>query len=141
MAMTIDTPSFIGSLTELSEKVAHSLMFSGSSVMQPDVLNIIKTEVEYYKGYTDLEAHKDLTVQPVNDPLQLTDSEWSVIQPVVIAACKLLQAERVEASGSIGAERFGLDAGTAQQLYDTARQELPNNAFVSAPYSLNFDED
>lgn len=133
-------PQYIGTLDELAIQVGTTLLSAGSSVLPHDVLQIIKTETLFYMGYCDLDAHVGVTLPLVTDDLRLNASEWAVIQPVVIAGCKLLQAERMEASGSIGAERFGLDVGTAQQLYDTARLELPNNAFVQPPYSLNFDE-
>lgn len=132
--------SFIGTLSELADTLANKLMLSGMSLMPLDVLTAIKTETSFYMGYADLDAHVNAVPAVVHDELQLTYSEWAVIEPVVRANCDLVQAYRVEASRSIGAESFGLSVSEAQQNYMLVRDNFAKNAFVSPPYSLNFDE-
>lgn len=128
--------SIAGTVALLAENVYESLLIKGYSLALDEVEQIIINECRYYSGWAMFEAQK-IAITPIDCGLNLHAYEWAIIEPVVKAMCDDVQANRVEAIGSLGAERFGLSASETNQIYNQRRDELPKLAFVAEPYSID----
>ena len=60
------------------------------------------------------------------------------MEPVIRAHCDFIQSQRVEGTGSLGGERFGLSVSEAKQAYADAKLEMKKEAFVESPFTLDF---
>lgn len=127
-----------GTIASLAESVYEALLMKGYSLVPEEVEKIITDECRYYSGWAMLEAQK-MKQTNIDCSLSLHAYEWALIEPVVMASCDEMQANRVEATGSLGTERFGLSVGEAKQIYNQRRDELPKMAFVAEPYSIDLN--
>lgn len=130
-------PITVGTLTELSDRLYLELAQSGYALMPEDIQAVMIEAASMYAAWAtfNIQETQD-TAQPLDGSLPLDASEWFIMQPLVRSHCDLLQARRMEGAGSLGGERFGLSVGEAQQIYDLAREALPKDATVIAPYSI-----
>lgn len=126
-----------GTIADISGRLHLELQMSGYSLLLDDVRDVISTQTLFYAGWATLEAQNRSTVPiALDDSLTLDAYEWGILEPLCRAHCDLLQARRMEGSGSLGGERFGLSISEATQIYDQQRADLPQNALVIEPYSL-----
>jgi hypothetical protein len=72
----------------------------------------------------DYFAQSKGTATQLNKDYVLSLSEWGLIEPVIRAHCELIQAQRVEGTGSLGGERFGLSVSEATANYKEAKEDL-----------------
>jgi len=127
-----------GTIEKLAQILFEELQMSGYSILIDDVQAAIVCQTRYYAGWAALEVQYSATAAMNLDiSLPIAAYEWSFIEPVVRAHCALLQAQRVEGSSSLGGERFGLTESEARTLYNEAREKLPKDAFVAAPFSID----
>lgn len=125
----------IGTVEQIAGVKYEKLLFAGASLTQEDIESIIIAEVTWYVGWADLSAQNDGTVT-LDKTTQLEAFEWTLLEPCVLTACDLLQAQRVEAAQSSGSVNFGIDSSTALQNYIAAREALPRLAFNCMPFSI-----
>ena len=127
-----------GSVTELSKLVENLLSLSGYSLGEDDIKTVILAECKHYSGWAVFEAHKTGVIE-INDALILESYEWSILEPAINAHIDLLQAQRMEAIRSLGAQEFGISVSEARQIYREERDAMPKMAFVEEPYSLELE--
>lgn len=129
-----------GTIAELSDALFNEYGLSGYSITPDDILTALIADFKLYAGWaTTYTQAKGLTT--VIDGTQVVEiGEWAILDPLIRAHCELIQANRMEATGSLGGERFGLTVSEASQQYTQAKLEAEKNAFVEEPFFLSFGE-
>lgn len=128
-----------GSLNELAGLLLEEFFSKGYALSELEVLEVLKTECRYMMSWTPLNLSPELAVIHVNENTELSNGEWGVLEPVIRAHCDLLQAQRVDASKSLGEVGFGLTVSEAEQTYLQERDAIPKKCFIEAPYSIELE--
>jgi pyruvate kinase len=128
----------VGTIAEISERLHTELQLSGYSLLVDDVQDAMIEEARLYAAWATFEEQRFATLTiSLNTSLKIDAYEWAFIKPVVLAHCDWLQAQRNEASRSLGVEAFGLSVSEARGNYDQQRDLLPKNAFIAPPFTLD----
>ena len=127
-----------GSVQELASLMAEYYQFKGYSITQEDLEEIIVLDFLYYAAFA-ITAGQSKSDQIIDKNAVISVSEWGVLDPVIRAHCDYLQAQRVEASGSIGMQHFGLTSSEANQIYLNAKEEMKKNAFIEEPFLVEYE--
>ncbi|WOE40054.1 hypothetical protein [Acinetobacter chinensis] len=126
-----------GTLSQMSLKLHNQLMLKGYSLLHEDVLQVFINETCKYAAWQTLTAQRNSTqIIEVDESLVLQGFEWLLIEPSVRAGCDVIQANLVDASGSLGMEHFGLSVSEAEQALKDENQKLGRAAFVQPPLSF-----
>ena len=127
-----------GTIASLSENLFIEYALAGYSLSPEEVQMALIADFKLYAGWkSTYSQNRGLTT--TLDRLQvLSAMEWAIIEPVIRAHCELIQANRVEATGSLGSERFGLTASEANQVYIDAKREMEPKTFFEEPIFISF---
>lgn len=126
-----------GTIESLAGQLYQELALKGYSLLLDDVELVFIESIKIYASHATLECQRTASIPiTVDKHLVLHGSEFAIIEPLVRAHCDVIQADLVEGSGSLGAERFGLSKSEAEQAYKEEKEKLPKAAFVEAPFSF-----
>lgn len=129
-----------GTIASLSDDLFNEYGLSGYSITPDDILTALIADFKLYAGWATTSTQaKGLTTE-LNGTQVVSIAEWAILDPLIRAHCELIQANRMEATGSLGGERFGLSVSEASQQYTQAKLEAEKNAFVEEPFFLSFGE-
>ena len=140
-ALDQDAPRLLaGSVGQLAAMLHNELCNSGYSLMAEDVLSCVVQAVCKYAAWDTLDAQRHATgdVQ-VGAGLVLAAHEWQIIEPLVRAHCDLIQANRMEASRSLGMEQVGMSVSEAMQGLQMQQDLLAQRAFCAPPFAIELD--
>ncbi|ENV14754.1 hypothetical protein F965_00100 [Acinetobacter schindleri NIPH 900] len=127
-----------GSIATLSTALADEYALFGYSITAEDVEIALRLDYAFYAGWATTAAQDSGQTLELKSNYPVSLGEWAVIDPVIRAHCELIQAQRMEATGSLGGERFGLSVSEASQNYMNAKLEMKKEAFVEPPFTLDF---
>lgn len=129
-----DSP--LGTIATLSQLIANEYELSGFSLTDDDLNTILTVDFALYAGWSTPYS----TLNGIGTPLDATQiisfGDWAVLENVVKAHCELVQAQRVEGTGSLGTERFGISVSEATTNYNMAKEAMKKEAFVEPPFSF-----
>lgn len=142
-----NTPKYLdGSISEIAQNVYEGLITTGYSLLYSDIEVVIIGAVKDYvswggeiRSLNDTETD-DIILLQVDGGTLLGVDEWSIIKPVVIAYCEVIQSKRMEGSQNLGVQPVGIASGEAKQLYKEAVEQMKKEAFDSEPYTVTLDE-
>ena len=126
------------SIASLAEILFEELALMGYSLDTVEIENAIIADYRYYAGWEETPKQHQGQAITINRDYILTVSEWALLDPVVRAHCDLIQSNRVEGTGSLGGERFGLTVSEARNLYAEAKVNLKRESFVEPPFTISF---
>ncbi|OTG87878.1 hypothetical protein [Acinetobacter sp. ANC 3813] len=128
-----------GTIATLSEKLAIELGLCGYSLTSEDIEIALAADFLFYAGWNSTYTQRNRLNSPMDETQLISVNEWVVIEPVIRAHCELMQAQRMEGTGSLGVERFGMSVSEAQPAYAAAKMDLPKISFVEPPFILDLD--
>lgn len=127
-----------GTIASLSETLYMEYGLVGFSTTDEDIKIALISDYLYYAGWaTTTDQDKGQSVD-VNGTTSISVNDWVVIEPLIRAHIELLQAQRMESSASLGAERHGLSVSEARMTYTEAKETMKREAFVEPPFTLDF---
>ena len=129
-----------GSIASLSDRLFDEYGLMGYSLTPDDILTAIVSDMTFYAGWEATSQQTKGVAVTINAQYVITFDEWAVIEPVVRAHCDFIQAQRVEGTGSLGGERFGLSVGEASQNYINAKEVMKKEAFIEPPFTFGFGD-
>lgn len=127
-----------GTISEIAQILADYYQYKGYSTTKEDIEEILVLDFLFYAAWATTEGQSRST-QIIDKSAVISVSEWGILDPVVRAHCDYLQSQRVEASGSIGMQHFGLTSSEANQIYMNAKEEMKKTAFVEAPFLVEYE--
>ena len=129
-----DSP--LGNILTVSALVAHEFSMAGYSLTDLDVQSALIADFAIYAGWNTPYSKENNLPTPVDETQIISFNDWAVLEPLVRAHCELLQSQRVEGTGSLGNERFGLSVSEATQNYNLAKENMKKEAYVEPPFTL-----
>lgn len=140
-ALDQDAPRLLaGAVGQLAASLHTELVNSGYSLMPEDVLLCVVQAVCKYAAWDTLDAQRNATGSvSVDSSLVLAAHEWQIIEPLVRAHCDLIQANRMEASRSLGMEQVGMSVSEAMQGLQMQQDLLAQRAFCAPPFAIEID--
>lgn len=97
---------------------------------ETDALDLALYAVRQYLAWGELASLPNTAAPSVLDgKLEMTLSEWGVIQPLFALYLELNNARALEASRSSGVEPYGRTVSEVQQSIDAMLEALPRKAF------------
>ncbi|WP_111857837.1 hypothetical protein [Acinetobacter sp. CFCC 10889] len=127
-----------GEIHALAADLLDEYQTMGYSLVQEDLETILINDYKFYAGwaYTQEQRKAD---QKIDKDTVISIGEWGIISQMIRHHCDYMHAQRMEASGSLGGERFGLDSITARQNYEAAQLDVKKDAFVEPVFTIDFD--
>lgn len=129
-----------GSIASLSDRLFDEYGLIGYSLTPDDILTAIVSDMTFYAGWEATSQQAKGVAVTINAQYVITIDEWAVLEPVVRAHCDFIQAQRVEGTGSLGGERFGLSVSEANQNYINAKEVMKKEAFIEPPFTFGFGD-
>lgn len=119
-----------GNIASLSNTLFLEYALSGYS-LTPDVVEAaLIADFKLYAGWASTDTQDRGLTTVVDGTQVLTFAEWGIVEPVIRAHCELIQANRMEGTGSLGGERFGLSVSEASPMYVEAKERMKSESFV-----------
>ncbi|MDR6630385.1 hypothetical protein J2X86_002440 [Acinetobacter lwoffii] len=127
-----------GTIASLSDQLFNEYGLSGYSLTPSDIETALIADFKVYAGWvtTATQARGQGTTLDGTQSVEL--GEWAILETVIRAHCELIQAQRMEATASLGGERFGLSVSEASQKYSDAKLEAEKKAFIEEPFFIDF---
>lgn len=141
-ATTTDAPRVLaGTIQELASDLYTELMNSGYALIQEDVAQAILRAVLRYVAWDSLDAQRNTPQDTISldSKIRLAAHEWMIVEPLARAHCDLMQANRMEASRSLGMEQVGLSVSEALQNLQQQQDLMPQKAFCAPPFAIEID--
>lgn len=127
-----------GTIASLSNQLFNEYGLSGYSLTPSDIETALIADFKVYAGWATTATQARGMVTEIDGTQSIELGEWVVIEPVIRAHCELIQAQRMEATASLGGERFGLSVSEAAQKYSDAKLEAEKKAFIEEPFYFDF---
>ena len=127
-----------GTIASLAEALYLEYALMGYSTTAEDISTAIMLDFAFYAGWATTTTQELGIETEIDENHSISFTEWAILEPVIRAHCDLIQSQRVEGTGSLGGERFGLSVSEAKQAYADAKLEMKKDAFVEAPFTLDF---
>lgn len=127
-----------GAIQALATELLDEYQTMGYSLTQEDLETILINDYKFYAGWAYTQEQR-LVDQPINKDTVISIGEWGIISQMIRHHCDYMHAQRMEGSGSLGGERFGIDAITARQNYEAAQIDVKKDAFVEEVFTVDFD--
>lgn len=128
-----------GTIAQLSERLYLEYGLIGYSVTPEDIEVALANDFIFYAGWCTTYTQRQGLQTNIDRTQIISVNEWAVIEPVIRAHCEFMQASRMEGTGSLSLERFGMSVSEAQPAYANAKLEMQKNSFVEAPFNLDLD--
>ena len=125
-----------GTIASLALMLEKEYAIKGYSIDQVEIEVALIADFLFYSGWESTEQQKKGIEANLDRDYIVHVHEWAIIDDLVRAHCELLQATRMEAVASIGAERHGLSVSEADQAYKTAKEEMKGLAFVEESFVI-----
>ena len=127
-----------GTIASLSDQLFNEYGLSGYSLTPDDIQTALIADFKLFAGWATTSTQAKGLTTTLDGTQSVELGEWAVIEPLIRAHCEMIQAQRVEATASLGGERFGLSMSEASQKYSDAKLEAEKNAFVEEPFFMTF---
>lgn len=127
-----------GTISTLADLLTDHYMSMGYSLVKEDIVEVLKIDFLFYASWAITKGQLTASL-PINQDSEISVGEWGIIEPVIRAHINHIQAQRVEASGSMGGERFGLSAAEAEQAYSLTKENMKKDAFVEEPFTVDYE--
>ena len=125
-----------GTIASLSAVLFENFRRAGYSLIPSDIESAVIADFQVYAGWADTEMQLQGITAVIDRNYVLSVAEWTILEPVCRAHCEYIQAQRVEALGSVGGERFGLTVSEAKPLFLEAREIMKGEAFFEEPFMI-----
>ncbi|MBU3845855.1 MAG: hypothetical protein H9855_02550 [Candidatus Acinetobacter avistercoris] len=126
----------LGTIATLSQLLANEYAISGYSLTEVDIEIALCTDFILYSGWATSYVQEQKLETTADATQIISFNDWSVLETLVRAHCELIQAQRVEGTGSLGGERFGLSVSEASQNYINAKAEMKKEAYIEPPFTF-----
>lgn len=130
--------SEVEELSVMAEHLFNEYGLLGYSLTVEDIEIALINDVRFYAGWEETYQQEKGESSVIDRSYKLAVNEWAVLEPVIRAHCDFIQAQRVEGTGSLGGERFGLTVSEASQNYSNAKDVMKKEAFVEGPFTITF---
>lgn len=127
-----------GTIASLSDMLFNEYVLSGYSLTPDDIKPALIADFKVYAGWCSTYTQNKGLTTVLDDTQILSVSEWSIIEPVIRAHCELIQANRMEATASLGGEHFGLSVSEATTNYIEEKKDMESKTFVEEPFFISF---
>lgn len=127
-----------GTIASLSQALYLEYALMGYSTTQEDISTALMLDFSVYAGWATTATQEQGLETEIDENHKISMTEWAVLEPVVRAHCDWVQSQRVEGTGSLGGERFGLSVSEAKMAYTEAKAEMKKESFVEPPFTLDF---
>ena len=127
-----------GTIASLAQALYLEYVLMGYSTTTEDISTAIMLDFAFYAGWATTTTQEQGLETEIDENHSISFTEWAILEPVIRAHCDFIQSQRVEGTGSLGGERFGLSVSEAKQAYADAKLEMKKEAFVEAPFTLDF---
>ena len=127
-----------GTIASLSDLLFNEYGLTGYSLVPDDIETALIADFKLYAGWKSTYTQNKGMVTTLNKTQIVSVMEWMILEPVIRGHCELIQANRMEATGSLGGERFGLTVSEANQQYTDAKREMEGKTFVEEPIFISF---
>jgi hypothetical protein len=127
-----------GAIHALAELLSSHYMAIGYSLAKEDIIEVLKTDFLFYAGWAITKSQLQTSFL-IDQNSVISVGEWGILEAVVRAHINFIQAQRMEASGAMGGDRFGLTSSEAEQAYSLAKETMKKEAFVETPFTIDYD--
>lgn len=136
-----------GDIKSIATRFYEELYTTGYSLLESDVERIITDVCRDYLAWGgalrayDLDDKDDTYTLLLDSAINIYNDEWSIIRPVVVARCDLMQAKRMEGAQNLGVQPVGMGSSEAYQNHREAMLEMKREAFNTHPFSVDSTAD
>ena len=136
-----------GDIKSIATRSYEELYTTGYSLLESDVERIITDVCRDYLAWGgalrayDLDDKDDTYTLLLDSAINIYNDEWSIIRPVVVARCDLMQAKRMEGAQNLGVQPAGMNSSEAYQNHREAMLEMKREAFNTHPFSVDSTAD
>lgn len=128
--------SSAGTVAFLADTLFDEFAIMGYAIQPSDIATALINDLRFYAAWESTEQQKKARPELLGSQYLVSLHEWGIIEPVIRAHCEYMQAQLMEASASLGTERFGLSVAEAKPAYDLAKEEMKKNAFVQESFVI-----
>ena len=132
-----------GDIKSVATRFYEELYTTGYSLLESDVERIITDVCRDYLAWGgalrayELDDKDDTYTLLLDSTTNIYNDEWSIIRPVVVARCDLMQAKRMEGAQNLGVQPAGMSSSEAYQNHREAMLEMKREAFNTHPFSVD----
>lgn len=132
-----------GDIKSIATRFYEELYTTGYSLLESDVERIIVDVCRDYLAWGGalrtyvLDDKDDIYALILDSETSIYNDEWSIIRPVVVARCDLMQAKRMEGAQNLGVQPVGMSSSEAYQNHREAMLEMKREAFNTHPFSVD----
>lgn len=136
-----------GDIKSVATRFYEELYTTGYSLLESDVERVITDVCRDYLAWGgalrayDLDDKDDTYTLLLDSATNIYNDEWSIIRPVVMARCDLMQAKRMEGAQNLGVQPAGMNSSEAYQNHREAMLEMKREAFNTHPFSVDSTAD
>lgn len=136
-----------GDIKSIATRFYEELYTTGYSLLESDVERIIVDVCRDYLAWGGalrtyvLDDKDDIYALILDSETSIYNEEWSIIRPVVVARCDLMQAKRMEGAQNLGVQPVGMSSSEAYQNHREAMMEMKREAFNTHPFSVDSTTD
>lgn len=137
-----------GDITSIATRLYEQMYTSGYSLLESDIERIVYDVVRDYiawggalREFEQSDEEDEDCFLELNSSTRVYSDEWSIIRPVVIARCDLMQAKRMEGAQNLGVQPVGMGSSEAYQNHREAMLEMKREAFNTHPFSVDSTAD
>lgn len=136
-----------GDIKSIATRFYEELYTTGYSLLESDVERIITDVCRDYLAWGgalrayELDDKDDTYTLLLDSTTNIYNDEWSIIRPVVVARCDLMQAKRMEGAQNLGVQPAGMNSSEAYQNHREAMLEMKREAFNTHPFSVDSTAD
>lgn len=125
-----------GNIASLADILFTEYALSGYSLTPDEVTTALIADFKLYAGWASTYTQDQGLTTEVDGTQILSFAEWGILEPVIRAHCELIQANRMEGTGSLGGERFGLSVSEASPMYAEAKEKMKSDSFVEEAFFI-----
>lgn len=136
-----------GDIKTIAFRVYEDLYTTGYSLLESDVERVVIDVCRDYLAWGgafrayELDDKDDTYSLLIENTLNIYNDEWTIIRPVVMTRCDLMQAKRMEGAQNLGVQPVGISSSEAYQNHREAMMELKKEAFNTHPFSVDTVDD
>lgn len=127
-----------GTIYALAELLSDHYLAIGYSLVKEDIIEVLKMDFLFYAGWAVTKGQLQTTF-PIDQNSVISVGEWGILEPVVRAHINFIQAQRMEATGAMGGDRFGLTTSETDQAYALAKETMKKEGFLEKPFTIDYD--
>ncbi len=132
-----------GDIKSIASRIYDQLYTTGSSLMDYEVERIVIDVCRDYLAWGgafrayELDGDDDTYSLMIDDTLNVYNDEMTIIRPVIMAKCDVMQSKRMEGAQNLGVQPAGISSSEAMQNYRDAIELMKKEAFNTHPFSVD----